>query len=105
MNIYQLAGEQRCCFETGPAYCGQPATVHVLLDEPGDHTLCCTEHTDWWTTNPARDQHPVMAVCGLPGSTWIYGELSTVGHTVGRCAVQGIGELAGQREATAERAQ
>lgn len=102
MNLYEVAGYQRCCYVVDAGYCGQPATVHALLDQPGDHTLSCGEHADWWADHPPRDQHPVMAVCGLPGASWLYGHLSAAGHTVGRCAVDGLGELAGTREASAE---
>ena len=41
-NANLVAGAQRCCYGSASAYCGQPATVHVLLDTDGtpDHVVC-----------------------------------------------------------------
>jgi len=105
MSADQVAGAQRCCYGTVQAYCGRPASVHVLLDTDGNPTMSCTEHAHWWDTHDHYDQHPVMAICGLPGTTWMYGELSIDGVTPGRCAVDGLEELAERREAAAERVQ
>jgi hypothetical protein len=86
----QVAGAQRCCYGSDHVHCGLPATVHVLLDTDGNPTMSCPEHAGWWDTHPYHDQHPIMAVCGLPGTTWLYAQLSKDGFTPSRCVIEDI---------------
>lgn len=85
-----LAGAHRCLYGTTESHCGAPATVHVLMDEDGTPTMSCAEHASWWDTHTHRDRHPVMAVCGMPGTTWMYATLSADGYTSGFCAVEAL---------------
>jgi hypothetical protein len=89
-----VAGAQRCCYGTARNYCGQPATLHVLLNADGDPTMSCAEHASWWDTHEYHDTHPVGAVCGLPATTWLYAALSADGFTPSRCVVEGLDDLA-----------
>jgi hypothetical protein len=84
-----LAQRHLCMFGTADAYCAAPASVHVL--QLGDHpTMSCDDHKSWWGTHRHQDAHPVMATCGMPGTTWMYAMLSLSGFTPGYCAVEGL---------------
>lgn len=93
--VDQLAGERRCTFGTNPVMCGEPAVLHLLVDddvtEPGyQYTVyACLKHVDWWTTHEHRDRHRVGGACGLPDTFWLYSADDGPGH----CGIDGIGDL------------
>lgn len=88
----RLSGEQRCLFGSAEFYCGRPATVHVLVGDAVP-TLSCDAHVVWWLDHEHEDTHPVMSLCGMPGTTWMYGD-------PGHCAVEGL-TLQAEQVATA----
>lgn len=95
MNPAVTGAMQGCCFGTATEQCGDPAVVHVLLDD-AEPTMSCAEHARWWDAHPYVDRHPIMAVCGMPGSTWVY----SWAHPDGRCMVEGLGDLSASEAAT-----
>lgn len=82
-----IAGAQRCLFGTSAEnHCGASAAVHVLIDESGVPTMSCYEHASWWDTHPCLDAHVITAACGLPGTTWMYGN-------PGHCVIEGLEQV------------
>lgn len=85
------AALHRCVYReaAAPALCGQPAITHYLVGtDPGTVTMVCADHVLRWNAGEIFDEHPVAAVCGMPGAWWLGSGLDPAG--VGYCYVPGI---------------